>query len=175
MKTLLTIFTLVFTVMFSSSGHAAGVKVKKPYLGEAPMFQMIQSDAKANIIFFNGGPGWWGNLRSKNFLIREREKFFSRDLNVYLFPNKKKKYKMSYDDRLHQDHISRIRELVRDIRTQNDLPIILAGHAGGQFRTGRHVDLKGDVPMNNLYLRMLQEIGAPAGALGDSTGILSQV
>ena len=62
-----------------------------------------------------------------------------------------------------------------DRHSHNDLPIILAGHAGGQFRTGRHVDLKGDVPMNNLYLRMLQEIGAPAGALGDSTGILSQV
>ncbi|MCH2332023.1 MAG: hypothetical protein MK312_10890, partial [Roseibacillus sp.] len=62
-----------------------------------------------------------------------------------------------------------------DRHSHNDLPIILAGHAGGQFRTGRHVDLKGDVPMNNLYLRMLQEIGAPAGALGDSTGVLSQV
>ncbi|HBM76588.1 MAG TPA: hypothetical protein DD438_00645 [Verrucomicrobiales bacterium] len=62
-----------------------------------------------------------------------------------------------------------------DRHTHNDLPIILAGNAGGKFRTGRHVDLKGDVPMNNLYLRMLDEIGAPAGRLGDSTGILSQV
>ena len=51
MKPIATILTVFFTVMFSSSGHAAGVKVKKPYLGEAPMFQMIQSDAKANIIF----------------------------------------------------------------------------------------------------------------------------
>jgi hypothetical protein len=62
-----------------------------------------------------------------------------------------------------------------DRHTHNDLPIILAGNAGGKFRPGRHVDLRGDVPMNNLYLRMLDEIGAPAGRLGDSTGILSQV
>ena len=143
MKPIATILTVFFTVMFSSSGHSAGLKVKKPYLGKAPMFQMIQSDAKANIIFFNGGPGWWGNLRSKNFLIREREKFFSRDLNVYLFPNKKKKYKMSYEDRLQEDHISRIRELVRDIRTQNDLPIILAGISRGAVSVGKFISQYG--------------------------------
>lgn len=59
--------------------------------------------------------------------------------------------------------------------SHNDLPVILAGHAGGKFRTGRHVDLKTDVPLNNLYLRMLGEVGAPAGRLGDSTGILKEV
>ncbi len=62
-----------------------------------------------------------------------------------------------------------------DRHTHNDLPIILAGQAGGEFRTGRHVDLKTDIPMNNLYLRMLEEMGAPAGRLGDSTGILKEV
>ena len=95
MKTLLTILVVLSTVMFASNGHANGMKIKKHYLGKAPMFQMTQSDGKANVIFFNGGPGWWGNLRSENFLIREREKFFSSGLNVYLFPNKKKKYKIS--------------------------------------------------------------------------------
>ena len=59
--------------------------------------------------------------------------------------------------------------------SHNDLPVILAGHAGGKFRTGRHVDLKTDVPLNNLYLRMLGEVGAPTGRLGDSTGILKEV
>ncbi|MCH2063647.1 MAG: DUF1552 domain-containing protein [Roseibacillus sp.] len=62
-----------------------------------------------------------------------------------------------------------------DAHSHNDLPVILAGHAGGKFRTGRHVDLKTDVPLNNLYLRMLEEVGAPAGRLGDSTGILAEV
>ena len=68
----------------------AGEKVNKSYLGKAPMYQMLQSGAKANIILFSGGPGWWGNLKSKNFLIRERESFFTKGLNLYLFPNKKK-------------------------------------------------------------------------------------
>ncbi len=62
-----------------------------------------------------------------------------------------------------------------DRHSHNDLPVILAGHAGGKFTTGRHVDLKTDLPLNNLYLRMLEEVGAPAGRLGDSTGILKEV
>lgn len=62
-----------------------------------------------------------------------------------------------------------------DRHTHNDLPIILAGHAGGKFQTGRHVDLATDIPMTNLYMRLLQEMGATPGRVGDSTGILSQV
>ena len=131
-------FTLVFLLIMSSQVKA-GERIKKNYLGKAPMYQMIQSGAKANIIFFNGGPGWWGNLRSKNFLIRERESFFSKGLNVFLFPNKKKKYKMTYDDRLEDDHIDRIRKLVQDIRTQNDLPIFLAGISRGAVSVGKFI------------------------------------
>ena len=46
---LISIFTLTVT-----SQVKAGEKIKKNYLGKAPMYQMIQSGAKANIIFFNG-------------------------------------------------------------------------------------------------------------------------
>lgn len=62
-----------------------------------------------------------------------------------------------------------------DRHSHNDLPVILAGNAGGKFEPGRHVDLKTDIPMNNLFMRMLQEVGAPTGRIGDSTGILKAV
>ena len=148
-------FTLVFLLIMSSQVKA-GERIKKNYLGKAPMYQMIQSGAKANIIFFNGGPGWWGNLRSKNFLIRERESFFSKGLNVFLFPNKKKKYKMTYDDRLEDDHIDRIRKLVQDIRTQNDLPIFLAGISRGAVSVGKFIsqygkEVDGAVLLSGIY------------------------
>ncbi len=148
---LISIFTLTVT-----SQVKAGEKIKKNYLGKAPMYQMIQSGAKANIIFFNGGPGWWGNLRSKNFLIRERESFFSKGLNVFLFPNKKKKYKMTYDDRLEDDHIDRIRKLVQDIRTQNDLPVFVAGISRGAVSVGKFIsqygnEVDGAVLLSGIY------------------------
>jgi hypothetical protein len=54
----------------------------------------------------------------------------------------------------------------------NDLPIVLAGSAGGAFKTGRHIKYDDWTPMNNLFLTMLDTIGAPCERLGDSTGKL---
>jgi len=55
------------------------------------------------------------------------------------------------------------------------LPIVLAGNGGGAFSPGRHVDLGENVPMANLYLRMLDEFGVPQKHFGDSTGVLKKV
>lgn len=57
-----------------------------------------------------------------------------------------------------------------DRHNHNDLPILLAGHGGGAFKPGRHVDLGEDVPLANLYLRMLEEFGVSEKRFGDSTG-----
>ncbi|MFK7852365.1 MAG: DUF1552 domain-containing protein [Akkermansiaceae bacterium] len=57
----------------------------------------------------------------------------------------------------------------------DDLPIILAGNGGGVLKPGRHVELGEDVPLANLYLRMLEEFGVRENRFGDSTGILKNV
>ena len=62
-----------------------------------------------------------------------------------------------------------------DRHTHDDLPIIVAGNAGGQFQTGRHLEIPENTPLNNLYLRMLHEAGAPVSRIGDSSGILKQI
>ena len=121
-----------------------GKKVKKSYLGSAPMFRMSSPSSRANLILFSGGPGWWGNLQSKNFLIRERESLFNRGVNVFIFPNSRKKFKMTYADRLEEAHINSIRSLVRDIRSQNKLPIYLAGISRGTVSVGKFISLFGD-------------------------------
>jgi hypothetical protein len=54
----------------------------------------------------------------------------------------------------------------------NDLPILLAGKAGGTIQTGRHVKVEKDTPLNNLYLSLLDRMGAPVDRFGDSTGRL---
>jgi hypothetical protein len=59
--------------------------------------------------------------------------------------------------------------------THNDLPIIMAGNGGGAFQTGRHIEVPDNTPLNNLYLRMLHEAGAPAERIGDSTGVLKGI
>jgi hypothetical protein len=55
----------------------------------------------------------------------------------------------------------------------DDLPILLAGKAGGTIQSGRHIKLDKQTPLNNLYLSMLERIGAPVDKLGDSTGRLA--
>jgi hypothetical protein len=59
--------------------------------------------------------------------------------------------------------------------THDNLPIILAGAAGGQLRTGRYVRVGGQ-PMSNLFLALSERMGA-AGVqrIGDSTGPLAAV
>jgi len=54
----------------------------------------------------------------------------------------------------------------------NDLPIILAGQAGGTIKTGRHIVYEQDTPMNNLFLSLLDRQGVEVESLGDSSGRL---
>ena len=61
-------------------------------------------------------------------------------------------------------------------RHQHDqLPVLLAGRGGNTITSGRHLDLKKEVPMANLYLSMLDRMGAKLDRFGDSTGVLETI
>ncbi len=62
-----------------------------------------------------------------------------------------------------------------DRHNHDDLPVLLAGGGGGALQAGRHLVLKEDTPMTNMYLRMLQIMGVDARHIGDSTGILDKI
>jgi hypothetical protein len=53
-----------------------------------------------------------------------------------------------------------------------DLPCLLAGKLGGQFKTGRYMPFPDKTPMTNLLLTILGKAGAPLDRLGDSTAPL---
>ena len=53
----------------------------------------------------------------------------------------------------------------------HNLPILLAGGAGGRIQGGRHVKYaEGTQRLTNLQLTLLNALGVPAEAFGDSTG-----
>jgi hypothetical protein len=54
----------------------------------------------------------------------------------------------------------------------NELPILLAGRGCGTLEPGRHVRFARNTPLNNLWLSMLDRMGAPTDSLGDGTGRL---
>jgi hypothetical protein len=57
----------------------------------------------------------------------------------------------------------------------HDLPVLLAGRGGGTIEPGRHLDFRGEVPLSNLYVTMLDKLGLEVSTMGDSTGSLPRV
>lgn len=53
-----------------------------------------------------------------------------------------------------------------------NLPVLLAGRGGGTIDPGRHIRYEQETPMCNLFMSMLDRVGAPADFIGDSTGRL---
>jgi hypothetical protein len=54
-----------------------------------------------------------------------------------------------------------------------DLPILLAGRGNGTLQPGRHIRLPGETPLTNLHVSVLDRMGVPTEAFGDSTGRLA--
>ena len=59
-----------------------------------------------------------------------------------------------------------------DRHNHDNLPIVVAGRAGGTWTPGKRVMLPGETPMTNLYVSMLERMGVRAETVGDSTGKL---
>ncbi|GMU93160.1 MAG: hypothetical protein AMXMBFR4_22180 [Candidatus Hydrogenedentota bacterium] len=57
----------------------------------------------------------------------------------------------------------------------NNLPIILAGSAGGRFKTGQHIASPKETPLCNLYATMLDAMGVEIESFGDSTGRVAEL
>ena len=61
-----------------------------------------------------------------------------------------------------------------DRHNHDKLPILMAGKGGGTIKPGRHLKYE-KTPLNNLFLSMLDRVGAPTASLGDSTGKLDDL
>ena len=66
-----------------------------------------------------------------------------------------------------------------DIHDGRDLPLILAGHGGGNLQSGRNIDYsersEPEQRLCNLHLSIAQQMGVPLKRFGDSTGLLKEV
>jgi len=56
--------------------------------------------------------------------------------------------------------------------THERLPAVVMGHGDGSLQSGRHLTLKDDTPIANLYLAMMGRMGVEQERFGDSTGRL---
>ena len=99
-----------------------------------------------------------GEFKLLKFSNKRTDGFLSKKgANVFLFPNTTKRQKMSYDDRLDEEHIDKIRQLVNEIKTINGLPISLVGISSGAVSVGSYIagherEVDGAVLMSAIYL-----------------------
>ncbi len=56
-----------------------------------------------------------------------------------------------------------------------DLPIVVAGKAGGKFKTGQHLRFPDQTPLSNLYLTMLSAMDVPVGRFADSSDTMCEL
>lgn len=54
----------------------------------------------------------------------------------------------------------------------HDLPIVLVGKGGNTIKTGRHLVYPQETPLNDLFLSLLDRVGARYDSIGDSKGRL---
>ena len=62
-----------------------------------------------------------------------------------------------------------------DKHEPHNLPIVVAGKAGGRLAGGQHLSYAEDTPLANLYLSMLEAFDTPVERFADSTGRLAGV
>ena len=62
-----------------------------------------------------------------------------------------------------------------DAHSQYDLPVIIAGNAGGKFKSGQHIALASKTPVSNVILTIMQAMGLTQTTFGDSSGTVSQL
>lgn len=62
-----------------------------------------------------------------------------------------------------------------DRHSHDNLPVVLAGGGGGALKKGRHLRLREETPMCNLYVSLLDRMGLKTPSFGDSTGKLAEI
>lgn len=62
-----------------------------------------------------------------------------------------------------------------DKHRASNLPILLAGTAGGKLDTGKNIVYQKDTPLANLYLTLLRTLNVPIDSFADSTGELEGI
>lgn len=62
-----------------------------------------------------------------------------------------------------------------NVHDHQNLPILVAGGAAGNMRSGRHIRFEKPTPLANLHLTLLNKVGVPLDSFADSHGQVSEL
>ena len=125
-------------LIFVPNSHANNIKIEVKRVSILPIHAYESESSIANIISIVGGKGLKNKHgKSRNFLVRGKEKFISESMNYYLFPNYNEKEKASYELRTSIERIERILALVEAIKKRNSKPVFIVGFSRGSVDAGK--------------------------------------
>ena len=62
-----------------------------------------------------------------------------------------------------------------NVHDHRNLPVIVAGGAGGRMKGGRHIRFDKPTPLANVHLTLLDKVGVRLDAFGDSRGKIDEL
>ena len=62
-----------------------------------------------------------------------------------------------------------------NVHDHQNLPILVAGGAAGNMRSGRHIRFEKPTPLANLHLTLLNKVGVPLESFADSHGQVDEL
>lgn len=113
------------------------------------------STAKANIIAITGGNGLNDPIMTPNFLGRAKEDFTGKNsINYYMFPNNERKEIATPITRSSKERMGRLGNLIKEIKSRNNLPIYIAGFSRGSIEASLAVnqyDIAGVIILSGMF------------------------
>ena len=119
----------------------------KIYADESPM-------SRVNIIAISGGFGLYDPTVNHSYLSRAKDDFTKEAINLYFFPNYDWKEDAAPTVRASDERMSRLANLIEDIKSRNSLPIYVAGFSRGSIEASlaaNRFDIEGIIIMSGVY------------------------
>ena len=126
------------TLLFAHNSYANYITIDVERISKLPIHAYENRSSIANVVAIIGGNGLKNKHgKSRNFLVRTKEKFKNNLINYYLFPNYNKREKASYEFRVSAKRVERIFALLEVIKKRNNKPIFIAGFSRGSVDAGK--------------------------------------
>jgi len=130
---LLAIFLLTASPSFAVDGSVVTINTRPDVT--VSFYYMKNPAAKATVVLIMGGKGniglKHGVPKSKNFLVRSRDYFAARGLNVAVLDKPSDKDELGFMTRTSDEHIEDIRKTVAWLKKDTGLPVWLVGTSRG--------------------------------------------
>jgi len=126
----------------------------RPSISKLKIYADESPTSRVNIVAINGGFGLYDATENKGYLSRAKNDFTKEAINLYFFPNYDWDEEALPTVRASDERMSRLANLIEEIKSRNGLPIYVAGFSRGAIETSlaaNQFDIDGVIIMSGVY------------------------